>query len=93
VTIEYTYQGIFELNGKMLDKIGMKMTTSIKPAKGATGSQLKITEQSSAGFVYFDNAVGRLDHSTLKQTMTTEVIIGQNSIVQTVTTNVTTSMK
>ncbi|MBT4692016.1 MAG: hypothetical protein HOB73_01580 [Planctomycetaceae bacterium] len=93
VAIEYTYQGIVELNDKMLDKIGMKMTTSIKPAKDATGSQLKITEQSSEGLVYFDNAVGRLDHSTLKQTMTTEVIIGQNSIVQTVTTNVTTSMK
>ena len=93
VAIEYTYQGIVELDDKMLDKIGMKMTTSIKPAKGATGSQLKITEQSSEGLVYFDNALGRLDHSTLKQTMTTEVIIGQNSIVQTVTTNVTTSMK
>ncbi|MBT6846703.1 MAG: hypothetical protein HOA14_04725 [Planctomycetaceae bacterium] len=93
VAIEYTYQGIVELNDKMLDKIGMKMTTSIKPAKTATGSPLKITEQSSEGFVYFDNMVGRLNHSTLKQTMTTEVIIGQNSIVQTVTTNVTTSMK
>jgi len=93
VTIEYTYQGIVEFNDKLLDKIGMKMMTSIKAAKTPTGSQLKITEQSSEGFVYFDNAVGRLDHSTLKQTMTTEVIIGQNSIVQTVTTNVTTSMK
>ena len=93
VSIEYTYQGIVNLNDKMLDKIGMKMTTSIKPAKDATGSQLKITEQSSEGLVYFDNAMGRLDHSTLKQAMTTEVIIGQNSIVQTVTTHVTTSMK
>ena len=76
-----------------MDKIGIQMTTLVKPLKNPTGSQLKIREQSSQGTLYFDNQRGQLDHSSLKQQMTTEVIVGQNSIVQTITTNVTTSLK
>ncbi|MEC7565161.1 MAG: DUF6263 family protein [Planctomycetota bacterium] len=93
VKLQYTYQGLVEVDGKPLDKIGIQMTTLVKPLKNPTGSQLKIREQSSQGTLYFDNQRGQLDHSSLKQQMTTEVIVGQNSIVQTITTNVTTSLK
>ena len=93
VKLQYTYEGVVEVDGKQLDKIGIQMTTSVKPPKNPTGAQLKIREQSSQGTLYFDNQRGRLDHSSLKQQMTTEVIVGQNSIVQAITTNVTTSLK
>jgi hypothetical protein len=86
VNTTYTYLGEEEVDGRVLDKIGvaLKMEFGDAPAE----VQLKITEQVSDGALYFDNVAGEFVRSSLNQKMKMDVTAGDNAIKQTIETDV-----
>lgn len=69
----YTYEGQESVDGKDLDKIGVKMDTSLELADDSdVDIEMEITEQDAQGTIYFDAGAGRLVKSKVVQKMTME---------------------
>ncbi len=78
----YTYRGPEKnASGKTLHKVDVEMDMDFSSA----AVPLKITDQSTEGSLYFDNELGRLDNSTVKQSFTMEMEQGPVKIKQVVT--------
>jgi hypothetical protein len=84
----FAYQGTDSRNGAKVEKIEVKVAQSIEPLPDAM-IEVKIKEQESKGAVYFDNAVGRMTESEMKQKMLMELnfngMIFEQDIDQTMT--------
>jgi hypothetical protein len=86
VNTTYTYLGEEEVDGRVLDKIGIALTMEFGDVPAEV--QLKITEQDSNGVLYFDNVAGEFVRSNLTQKMKMDVTAGENAIKQTIETDV-----
>ncbi len=79
--IQYTYEGQEEKNGKKLEKIALKPNISIE-ADPKAPVQSKLKSQEGKGYVYFDNASGKLIELDSTQNMEMSIDAGNMNFVQ-----------
>jgi len=88
VTAALTYVGPEQRGGRQLQKITIDLDTLPDQAAGVNpqSQAAQVKQQEGRGFVYFDNASGRLAESELRQTMTMAVRFGGTTVDQQVET-------
>jgi hypothetical protein len=95
VTAAFSYVGPEQRGGKQLQKITVDLDTLPDQAVGinpqAQAAQVK--QQDGKGFIFFDNAAGRVLESELRQTMSMTVMFGGTSVDQQVETLLRVSVK
>lgn len=79
VLSKLTYAGPQVVDRKNLERINLEVKTTL-PADG--NSLVGLKDQSATGAIYFDNAAGHIDHSTLEQNMTMAIKFGGQEIEQ-----------
>ena len=57
------------------------MKQSVKPA-AADGPQVTVKDQTSEGEILFDNEAGRMVRSNIKQGMTLQITVGEQTVDQ-----------
>ncbi len=90
VDTKNTYQGSVMRGGKTLAEITLQPTVTMEAAPNAPAT-MKLKDQSAKGNALFDNTVGRLVETRLKQNMTMEISGGGQTFTQEIET--TTSLK
>lgn len=88
--VTFTYAGPEQVDGKTLERIDLEIALKLAPKEeNAATPNITLKDQKSSGTLYFDNAAGRLSHSKIVQQMVLEVGVGDQSITQDITQNVT----
>ena len=82
----FTYKGPEVVNGRELEKIGQEVKMTI-----GEGGQIaiKLTDQSSEGFLYFDNVLGRFVRNEYKMTIAMQTAVMGQQISQEIETTST----
>ncbi len=83
---KFTYQGPEVVKGRELQKIGQTLTLSFAPGGKVA---VKLTDQSTEGVLYFDNAQGRFVRSDVKTKMTMQMSMMGQQISQQIETSTT----
>jgi hypothetical protein len=78
----YTYAGPEEVDAKTLQRIEMTVSMQFTPPQEQGQAQIAVKDQKADGVLYFDNAAGRVSHSTVNQKMTMEITVAGNTIEQ-----------
>lgn len=90
--IQFTYEDSVEKDGLKLDKIALKPNITIEGAPDAP-FQLKFKGQEGKGYVYFDNAAGRMVEVNSSQTMEMTVEANNMNILQKIEQNTTMKLR
>jgi len=87
VSTTYQYLGEELVAGQTLDKI--RATTAMRASDPKDNTGLKLSKQESAGTIWFNNALGCIDHCEYKQEMSMDVQQAGQQIKQTVNQDLT----
>ncbi len=79
--IQFTYDGPVDKDGKKLEKIALKPNIKMEAGPNAP-FQMKMKDQTGEGYVYFDNAAGRLAEVTSNQKMEMTIDANNMTILQ-----------
>jgi hypothetical protein len=70
---KYTYAGPVEQEGRTLHRINVDIEMQFKAEENALGARIAVTDQDTAGALFFDAEAGLLDHSEVEQDVTMQI--------------------